>query len=164
MITDVCKKYNNNATCYVNYTLRTWSVLTILTLIALYFLNVDKKLMHIFICVLMLNSILGSLLLNVLVREKILEIFGISYPILLLFDAVIHILPFLLIYTYYTPPKLSANEIISGILLISALFLIYDKVIGLKNVYISISIIKPPTEFAIGLYLFLYSGVMYFYK
>ena len=76
---NMCGKYSNPLYCYINTIgFKTWSVISIILLLLLYLLKLNKKIIHIFLCVIILNSIIGSLLFNFLARDKILETFKLT--------------------------------------------------------------------------------------
>ena len=160
---NMCEKYSNPLYCYFDTTgLKTWSIISIILLLILYLLNFNKKVIHVFLCIIILNSIIGSLLFNILARNKIVEIFKLSHVSLSLLDMLIHIIPLILIFWFHKTPKLSISELIKAITIIGILFLLYNYIFDINQLYISLSIVKLPKYIVISLYLILFSLLLFF--
>lgn len=160
---NMCEKYSHPLYCYIDKIgLKTWSKISIILLIILYLLNFNKKVIHVFLCVIILNSIIGSLLFNILSRNKIIEIFKLSHMSLSLLDILTHIIPLILIFWFHKTPKLSISEIIKAITIIGILFLLYNYIFDINQIYMSFSIVKLPKYIVIPLYLILFSLLLFF--
>ena len=160
---NMCDKYSNPLYCYFNTIgFKTWSVISIILLLLLYLLKLNKKIIHIFLCVIILNSIIGSLLFNFLARDKILETFKLTPISLSLLDILVHIIPLILIFLFHNAPKLNIYEIIKAITMIGILFLSYNYIFDINQIYMSFSIVKLPKYIIIPLYLILFSLLLFF--
>lgn len=160
---NICDKYSNPVYCYINIIgIKTWSVISIILLLLLYLLKFNKKILHIWLCVIILNSINGFLLLNFLAREKILETFKLTPISLTLIDLLTHVIPLILILLYHKIPKLTILEIIKGITIVGTLFVLYNVIFDIDDIYISFSIIKLSKYIVVPLYIILFSLILIF--
>ena len=153
-----CKSTDNSIFCYVTkYAPKTWSAWSIIILILAVLLKVNKKIIFFILCAIIINSILGFILIQLLAGEKIMKIFNISYPSLTLYNILIHIIPLYLILKYYSPPsKMSNKEIIIGFISLAIAFLTYDKIMNVEKMYLSLSILNLNKTISIIFYLSCY--------
>lgn len=160
-----CKNSDNPIFCYVTkYAPKTWSAWSIIILILSVILKVNKKIIFFILCAVILNSIMGFILIQFLAREKIMKTFNISYPLLTLYDILIHIIPLYAIFKYYSPPKISHKETMIGFITLAIAFLTYDKIMNIDKMYLSVSILKLHKTIHIIFYLICYLLIINLYK
>lgn len=160
-----CKNSDNTIFCYVTkYAPKTWSAWSIIILILSVILKVNKKIIFFILSAVILNSIMGFILIHFLAREKLMKTFNISYPLLTLYDILIHIIPLFTIFKYYSPPKISHKEKIIGFIILTIAFLAYDKIMNIDKMYLSVSILKLHKTFHITFYLICYLLIINLYK
>ena len=160
-----CNDNDNPILCYfTKYLPKTWSIWSIAILLLFIVLNLNKKIIFFALCAVILNSIFGFILIQFMARKNIMEIFNISYPVLIFYDILVHIIPLILIFKYYSPPKISKKELITGFIILSASLLLYDKIIGIDKIYLSISTLKLSKIIHILLYLSSYLLLITLYK
>jgi len=160
-----CNNSDNSIFCYVTkYAPKTWSAWSIIILILSVILKVNKKIIFFILCAVILNSIMGFILIQFLAREKIMKTFNISYPLLTLYDILIHIIPLYAIFKYYSPPKISHKETMIGFITLAIAFLTYDKIMNIDKMYLSVSILKLHKTIHIIFYLICYLLIINLYK
>tara|TARA_B100001029_G_C15021771_1_gene431020 strand:+ start:600 stop:1124 length:525 start_codon:yes stop_codon:yes gene_type:complete len=160
-----CKENDNSIICYITkYAPKTWSVWSIILLLLSVVLKVNKKIIFFMLCAVILNSIMGFILIQFLAKKKLMKIFNISYPLLTFYDILVHIIPLFMIFKYYTPPKITTFELSLGFIVLSSMFLIYDNIMDIEKMYLSVSILKFSKPVNIIFYLFCYLLIINLYK
>jgi len=160
-----CKNNEDSIICYITkYAPKTWSLWLIIFLILSYVLKANKKIKYFIICAVILNSIMGFILIQLLAKKKLMKIFNISEPLLNFYDILVHIIPLFIIFKYYTPPKITTIEILFGFFILSSMFLIYDSIMDIQKMYISTNIIKLSKPVNIIFYLSCYLLIITLYK
>lgn len=160
-----CKENDNSIICYITkYAPKTWSVWSIILLLLSIVLKVNKKVIFFILCTVILNSILGFILIQFFAKKKLMKIFNISYPLLTFYDILVHIIPLFMIFKYYIPPKITTFELSLGFIVLSTMFLIYDNIMDIEKMYLSVNILKFSKQVNIIFYLFCYLLLISLYK
>lgn len=161
-----CEGLNDKRLCYLlKYAPLTWTNLSLVALVLSYLLKMNNKMKYFITCSVILNSILGVVWTEFLGKDKLMNLFNLSNISVMFYDTLIHLIPLYLILKNYSPPKISLYENIMAIIIFSILVVLYDNVLGINKMYLSVRLLKNGSKNVnIMFYILCYLVIISLYK
>ena len=161
-----CEDYEDKRLCYLlKYAPLTWTNLSLVALVLSYVLKMNNKMKYYITCSVILNSVLGFIWTEFLGKDKLMNLFNLSNISVLVYDTLIHLIPLYLILKNYSPPKISLYENMMAIIIFSILVVLYDNVLGINKMYLSVRLLKNSSKTVnIMFYILCYLVIISLYK